>query len=62
MHQPGNTVVEPLPPGVQNMTIFTGGVASAGARPDAVRPLLAWMAGPAADAARAPRHVSPVIR
>jgi len=62
MHQPGNTVVEPLPPGVQINTIFTGGMASAGARPEAVRPLLAWMAGPAADAARVPRHASPVIR
>jgi molybdate transport system substrate-binding protein len=55
MHLPGIDVVGPLPPGVQIVTTFSGGVASASREPDAVRALLEWMAGPAGAAARA-RH------
>jgi len=53
MHLPGITVLGPLPPAIQQLTVFAAGVASASDRPDAVRALLAWMAGPqAADAKR----------
>jgi len=52
MHLGGIEVLGPLPPGVQILTTFSGGVASASAQPGAVNELLQWMAGPAAEAAR----------
>ncbi len=55
MHLGGVDVVGPLPPQVQIVTTFAGGVASASRQADAVRALLEWMAGPAGAAARA-RH------
>jgi molybdate transport system substrate-binding protein len=55
MHLPGIDVIGALPPEVQIVTTFAGGVAAAGTRPERVRALLLWMAGPAAAAARA-RH------
>ena len=52
---PGIDVVGPLPPEVQSLTIFSGGVASRCERPDAARAVLDFMASAAAaDAIR--RH------
>jgi molybdate transport system substrate-binding protein len=45
---PGIEVVGPLPPGVQSLTIFSGGVAARCERPDAARAVLDFMASTAA--------------
>lgn len=50
MNLPGITVLGPLPPAIQLMTVFAGGVATTSTRPDAVHALLAWMASPATAA------------
>ena len=52
---PGIDVVGPLPPGVQILTVFSGGVAARCDRPDDARAVLEWMAsGDAAEIIR--RH------
>jgi molybdate transport system substrate-binding protein len=52
IHLPGITVVGPLPPGVQIITTFSGGVCRTSQQPEAVRRLLAFMAAPEAAAAK----------
>ena len=47
---PGIDVVGPLPPEVQTLTVFSGGVAAQCERPDAARAVLDFMASPAAAA------------
>ena len=54
MHLPGIDLVGPLPDTVQIVTVFSGGVAASSAHADAVRRLLAWIAGP--DGAHARRR------
>jgi molybdate transport system substrate-binding protein len=50
MNVPGVQVVGPLPPAIQNMTTFSGGVAACCGRPSAARALLDYMASPALSA------------
>jgi molybdate transport system substrate-binding protein len=44
---PGITVLGPLPPAIQVMTVFSAGLSTTSTQPDAVRALLAWMVSPA---------------
>jgi molybdate transport system substrate-binding protein len=48
----GIAVVGPLPPAIQSITIFSGGIAAASADADAGRALLAYMAAPATRAVK----------
>jgi molybdate transport system substrate-binding protein len=59
IHLPGIVVLGPLPPAVQATTVFAGGVAAAGARPDAARAVLAWLASPQADPTRRRHGMEP---
>ena len=52
MHLPGITVLGPLPPAIQLITTFSGGVAIRSKQPEAVRALLAYLASPATAAAK----------
>jgi molybdate transport system substrate-binding protein len=47
MNLDGVTVVGPLPPAIQQITVFSGAVVAAGSRPDVVRAWLDWCASPA---------------
>jgi molybdate transport system substrate-binding protein len=46
MSLPGIEVIGPLPPGIQTITVFSGGISSGCARPEAARALLTYLASP----------------
>lgn len=45
---PGAVLVGPLPAEIQSYTVYTGGLAAAGAKPDAAKAFLAFLSGDAA--------------
>jgi molybdate transport system substrate-binding protein len=49
LNRPGIDVIGQLPAAIQTMTVFSGGISSACARPEAARALLRYMASPAAS-------------
>lgn len=59
LNVPGITILGPLPPGVQIMTTFSAALAATCAQPEAARALLAYMASPAADAAKRAQGMEP---
>ena len=52
IHLDGISIVGPLPPEIQITTTFSAGVCTASTQADAVRAMLAYMASPAATAAK----------
>ena len=46
MSLPGIEVLGPLPPEIQTITIFSGGISSGCAQPEAARALLGYLASP----------------
>jgi molybdate transport system substrate-binding protein len=59
MHLESIDVVGQLPPEVQIVTTFSGGVCTAATQPDAARKLLAFLASPAADEAKRRHGMEP---
>lgn len=59
LHVPGIDIVGVLPPDVQVMTVFAAGVCSASANPEDARALIAYLASPAADAAKRRHGMEP---
>jgi molybdate transport system substrate-binding protein len=60
MHLQGIEVVGPMPPGLEIVTIFSGGVCTTSARAAEVRALLDFIRSPLADAAKWRHGMQPI--
>jgi molybdate transport system substrate-binding protein len=56
---PGVTLVGPLPPEIQNLTVYAGAIAAGSAVPDAAKAFLATLAGPEARSVLATKGMAP---
>jgi molybdate transport system substrate-binding protein len=59
MNAPGIEVIGPLPPAIQTITVFSGGIAANCRRPDEARALLTFLASPAAAEAKRRHGLEP---
>jgi molybdate transport system substrate-binding protein len=59
MHVAGIDVLGPLPPAIQSFTVFVAATCLASTRPDVAREVLAFLASPAADAAKRRHGLAP---
>jgi molybdate transport system substrate-binding protein len=59
LNLPGIDLVGPLPPEIQILTTFSGGLSATSQQPEAVRAMLAYMASPAGDAAKRRQGMEP---
>jgi molybdate transport system substrate-binding protein len=59
MHLDGITVLGPLPPAIQIVTTFSGGLCARSEQPEAVRQLLAFMASPGTAEAKRRQGMAP---
>jgi len=62
MHVEGIDVVGPMPPGLEIVTTFSGGICTASTRADAARALLDFMRSPATDDAKRRHGMQPAFR
>jgi molybdate transport system substrate-binding protein len=60
LHAPGVEVAGPLPDAIQVLTAFSAGICRTASQPEATAALLAFLASPAADAAKRRQGMEPV--
>ena len=59
IHVQGITVLGPLPPEIQNVTVFAAGIASVSKQPDATRDLIAYLTSPETAAVKQAQGMEP---
>jgi molybdate transport system substrate-binding protein len=59
IHVKGIEVLGPLPPEIQNVTVFAAGVASVSKQPDATAALIAYLASPETEAVKREQGMEP---
>ncbi|WP_201830088.1 substrate-binding domain-containing protein [Microvirga zambiensis] len=59
MHVPGIEILGPLPPDIQSVTVFTGGVASTSSQPENSRALLTFLISPQTEISKRQHGMEP---
>jgi molybdate transport system substrate-binding protein len=59
MHVPGIEILGSLPPDIQSVTVFTGGVASTSSQPEESRALLTFLTSPQAEISKRQHGMEP---